>query len=109
MKALYAWVQNSGVQQPIKLGLKLEKVVYDRNRQGNDARYFSVYVGVANITQMVAEAVNLKLSKAKDTRGCLIIHGSGMDMGFALQSRVYKYACQDGFPNMFDCGNYKLI
>ncbi|MCR4654715.1 MAG: hypothetical protein K5770_00570 [Lachnospiraceae bacterium] len=56
---------------------------------------------------MVAEAVNLKVSKAQNTYGSLIIHGSGMDMGFALQSRVYQVACQVGYPDMFDRDMYK--
>ena len=103
---IYSWILSNKIQQPIKLELELVKVVYDRMGRGHDSRYFKVYIGGRNVTQMVAEATNLKISKAKTTNGCVLVHGSGMDMGFALQDRVQRAAYQAGYPNMFDRDSY---
>ena len=105
-KGIYAWVLNNKIQQPIKLEIVLVKTVLDKAGNGNDARYFKVCIGGMNVTQMIAEATNLKLSKARNSYGCVIVHGSGMDMGFALQERMYRYACQAGYPKMFDMNDY---
>ncbi len=106
MDGIYGWVINNKIKQPIKLELTLDKVVYDPHRQGKDTRYFKVCIGDANVSQMVANATNLKISKAKGTYNDLIIHGSGMDMGFALQDRMYRAAVRNGHPNMFDRSEY---
>lgn len=103
---LYDFVRNKHFPTPIKLEIGLVKVVPDRDRCGNDARYFEVKIHGSTVTQMVAEATNLKISKARDTYNCLIVHGSGMDMGFALQDRLYHKASQAGYPNMFDKDEY---
>ena len=107
--SLFTYVAEKNISQPIQLEIGLDKVVYDKTKNGNDARYFTIKINGENVTQMVAEAVNLKISKAQDTYGSLIIHGSGMDMGFALQDRVYHAACQAGYPNMFDRDIYKYL
>ena len=109
MAGLYEWVLRNKIEQPIKLDIALEKIAYDKTGRGNDSRYFKVYIGGMNVTQMVAEAANLKLSKARDTRDCVIVHGSGMDMGFALQDRVQRAAYQAGYPNMFDRDLYNYL
>ena len=106
VNGIYGWVLNNKIEQPIKLELALDKIVYDSKGCGNDARYFQVYIGGCNVTQMVAEATKLKLSKARDSYGCLIAHGSGMDMGLFVQDRMYRAAYQAGYPNMFDKDDY---
>lgn len=107
--SLFTYVVEKNISQPIQLEIGLDKVVYDRTRNGNDARYLTVRINGENVTQMIAEAVSLKTSKAQDTYGSLIIHGSGMDMGFALQDRVYRAAYQAGYPDMFDRDGYKYL
>lgn len=107
--SLFTYVTEKNITQPIQLEIGLDKIVYDKTRNGNDARYFTVKINGENVTQMVAEAVNLKVSKARNSYGSLIIHGSGMDMGFALQDRVYRAACQAGYPDMFDRDMYKYL
>lgn len=107
--SLFTYITEKNISQPIQLEIGLDKIVYDKTRNGNDARYLTIKINKENVTQMIAEAVNLKISKAKDTYGSLIIHGSGMDMGFALQDRVYKAAYQAGYPNMFDRDIYKYL
>ncbi len=106
---IYDYVKRNKITTPIQLEIQLDKIVYDRNRQGNDARYFTVKINGETVTQMVAEATNLKISKARGTYGSLIIHGSGMDMGFALQDRMYRAAYQSGYPDMFDRDLYKYL
>ncbi len=107
--SLFAFITDKNITQPIQLEIGLDKVVYDKRRCGNDARYLTVKIGGENVTQMVAEAVNLKVSKAQSAYGSLIIHGSGMDMGLALQDRIYSAACRAGYPDMFDRDVYKYL
>lgn len=106
MKALFNYVLRERIVQSIRLEIKLDKVVYDRAHNGNDARYFAVCINGKNVTQMVADAVGLKVSKARTTYGDLIIHGTGMDMGLCLQDLVYQKARSEGFPRMFDKNDY---
>ena len=107
--SLFAYVTRKNISQPIQLEIGLDKVIYDKTGNGNDTRYLTVRIDGKDVTQMVAEAANLKISKAQGTYGRLIIHGSGMDMGFALQDRVYRAAYQAGYPNMFDRDGYKYL
>ncbi len=95
--------------EPIKLEIGLDKFVPDSKKNGNDARYFSVFIGGKDVTALVAYATGLKTSTGYNTYGSIIIHGSGMDMGFALQSRMYSAACRDGYPDMFDKDEYKYL
>lgn len=101
MKNLISWCENNNIKTPIKLEIGLAKIDY-RNCQ---TRYFRVYINGHDVTQMIANAVNLKLSKAKRTNNCLIVHGCGMDMGLALQDRVYRAAYQYN-SNLFDKDDY---
>ena len=101
---LYSWVERNNIKTPIKLEIKLKKVA----SQGM-SRYMQVFIDGHDVTQMVANAVNMKMSNARDTYGCLIIRGVGMDMAFALQNRVYKYASMAGYPDMFDKAYYTLV
>lgn len=100
--SIYNYVLQQNIKQPIKLEIELNKIAYDRNGCGNDARYFKVFINGKDVTTMVAAAVNLKMSYARNSYGCLIIHGSGMDMGFALQDKMYRASYQAGYPDMFD-------
>lgn len=95
--------------EPIKLEIGLDKVVYDSTGNGKDTRYFTVKISGTDVTRLVAEATGLKLSRAKRTSGSLIVHGSGMDMGFFLQSRMYSAAYREGYPDMFDKDDYKYL
>ncbi len=101
------WVKSNNVTEPVQLEIELVMIVPDRNRNGRDARYFNAYINGANVTQMVANATGLKVSKAKRTYGSLILHGCGMDMAFDLQNRMYSAAYQAGYPKMFDMNNYR--
>lgn len=107
--SIYKYVLDNHIEQPVQLEIGLDKVVYDRARNGKDARYFTVRIDGKNVTQMIAEAVGLKVSRARETYGSLIIHGTGMDMGFALQYRMYSAACQAGYPDMFDRDDYRYL
>jgi hypothetical protein len=106
---LYDYVKANDIKTPIKLELMLNKVTPDPMRNGNDKRYFTVKINGLTVTQMVAEAVNLKLSKAKDTYGCVIVKGTGSDMGWWLQERVWRAASDAGYPDMFDKADYVLL
>lgn len=101
MKNLVDWCEQNNIKTPIKLQIGLVKLI----NTGTQKRYFRVYIDGHDVTQMVANAVGLKLSKAKDTYNCLIIKGCGMDMGFALQCRVSKHSYQYN-PNLFDKDDY---
>ena len=104
---LFTYVAEQNILQPIQLKIGLDKIIYKAD--GKEVRYLTVKIDKANVTQMVAEVVNLKVSKARDTYGSLIIHGSGMDVGKFIQESVFRAACQAGYPGMFDQNKYKYM
>ncbi len=106
MKGLYNWVKNNNIQTPVKLEIHIDKI---DNRNGYNTRYMKVMIDGLDVSQMVAEATGLKTSIARNTYGDIIVNGVGMDMCFALQSRLYKHAYQDGYPDMFDRDMYVYI
>lgn len=106
---IYNYVSRNNIKTPIKLEIGLDKIVYDRTHNGNDAKYLRVFIEGKDVTTMIANAINLKMSYAKGSYGCLIIHGTGMDIGFALQDRMYRAAYQAGYPDMFDRDFYTYL
>lgn len=99
-------IAHSQDKSPIQLCIGLDKVSYGYP----ETRYFSVFLpGMTDITDMVAEALSLRISKSKDCFGSLIIHGGGMDMGFKLQSEVHKAAYAAGYPDLVDPDTYKYL
>lgn len=105
MKTLFEYVLRKGIEQPIRLEIKLDEVVYDRTGNEQDARFFNVRINGKDVTQLVADTVGCKVSTVKNAY-VLIIYGSGTDMGFYIQNAIYHAACAEGYPNMFDQGNY---
>ena len=90
--------------QPIKLEIQLDKVSSD-----GMTRYMTIEIGGHNVTQMVANALNYKVSKARDTYGSMIVKGCGMDMGLDVLERL-KYAMEDTeYPDMFNTSDYISI
>lgn len=106
--AIYRYVERNHIKTPIQLEIGLDKVVYSPY-DGKDTRYLRVFINGKDVTTMVANATHHKISYARDTYGCLIIHGSNMDMGFALQDRMYRAAYIAGHKNMFDRDLYTYI
>lgn len=101
---LFDFVIRKNIQMPVKLEIGLEREV-----KGTNTRYFKIFINRQDVTTMVAGAINGKLSKAKDTYNCLIVHGCGMDMGEAVQSAVYIAAVQAGYKDMFEKTAYKYL
>jgi len=96
-------IQNRTNDSPYRLSIKLCKV-----GNGGMTRYMRVYREDGEITQMIANITGWKVSKAKDTYGCVIVHGCGMDMAFHLVNtvgRVVNYR----YPDAIDTQYYKLI
>lgn len=106
--SIYEYIKQNNIQTPVRLEIGLDKVIYDRYC-GNDSRYFRIMINGKDVTGLVAEATGLKMSWARDSYGCLIIHGSNMDMGFAMQDKMYRAAYIAGYPDMFDSGFYTYI
>lgn len=105
MASLSEWLMKNTSGKQIKLEIGLDKVVF-RHPQ---TRYFSVFVNGKNITEMVANALGRKTSYSKDTNGSMIVHGCGMDMGFAVQNAVYKHCCSEGYPDLIDRDDYTYL
>ena len=109
MLPLIDYVKRNSIKTPVQLEIKLEKFIVDRYRNGRDSRYLRVFINGFDVSQMVGNMTRHKISKARDTYGTVIVHGSGMDMGWVLQSEVYVEARNAGYGDMFDKGNYKLV
>ena len=103
---LIDYVKQNKIATPIKLKIGITKVVPDRYRQGNDARYMRVYIENVEVSRMVAEFTGLKVSHSRNAYETVIIHGSGMDMCFALADAVRSKAFYQGYPDMFS-NDYK--
>lgn len=65
MCGLYEYIKREKITTPIKLQLVLHKVVHKSD--GNDVRYFRVKIEGKDVTQMVADAADLKVI----TKPCL--------------------------------------
>ena len=105
---LIDYVKQNKITTPIKLKIGIVKVVPDRYRQGNDARYMRVYIEDIEVSRMVAEFTGLKVSHSRNAYETVIIHGSGMDMCFALADAVRSRAFYQGYPDMFS-NDYKYM
>ena len=107
---LIDWMKENNLEdKEVSLKLFLEKITKDKHGNGNDSRYFRCFINGHDVSQMIAVFINRKFSRAKNTYGCVIVHGVGMDMAFSLQNTVYNAACQNGYPKMFDQQSYMLI
>lgn len=85
------FINDHSLAMPVTVNIGLHKVVDRLDPQGNHKRYLKVYSGDFDITKFIADATGLTMSNAKDTNGCIIIHGSGMDMGLALIMSVNRH------------------
>lgn len=107
--AICNWVnqeieRGSNIQLPIRLDIGLDKVSSD-----GMTRYMKIQIDGHDVTQMVANAINCKISKARDTYGDMIVKGVGMDMGFYVQDKLSRAAYQAGYPDMFDRQFYNYL
>lgn len=98
--------QACGTKMPIALHFKLHKMRYDKSQNGNDARYFRIcFLGddgyQYDISRLIGSLLNLRISTAKDTVGDVIVHGSNMDMAYAVQAELRNLACNAGYPCLF--------
>ncbi|MGN0414433.1 MAG: hypothetical protein ACI4FX_02950 [Agathobacter sp.] len=89
----------------IQLEIGLDKIANRNHPDGNQSRYFHVFVDGKDVTKEIAEFAGLRMSVS----GSLIVHGCGMDMAFWLQHRVYQRACMKGHPDLFDPDLYKYL
>lgn len=106
---LIEYIKENNIETPVKLEIGLDAIKDRSNPEGNQKRYFHVFIDGTDVTKMVADFAGLHFSNAKDTNGSLIVHGCGMDMGLALQQRVYKRASAFGYPEMFSSDDYRYL
>lgn len=101
IEPLYNYIKINHIKTPLKLEIGLDKI-------SNDwiTRYFTIKINGNNVTGMVANALNVRISKAKDTFCSMIVHGCGMDMAFAIQYQLYKEFASVGLGNLIDRNNY---
>lgn len=107
--ALLNFVKENNLGKNIRLSIGLDKIANKTSATGNQSRYFRCFINGQEVTGMVASLCGFKLSKARDTKGCIIVHGSGMDIGYYVQYKVYSYAFRNGEKDMFDESDYNYI
>lgn len=98
------FAEEQGLTVPFKFGVRLCKVAKD-----GTVRYLRLYIGTLEVTGMVANILGKKVSRAKDTYGCLIVHGCGMDMAFAVVDSLWQRALTMGAHVYFDHTDYIFI
>ena len=101
--------EENNVELPIRLKIGMDKYVPDSTRQGNEKRYLRCFVGKEDVGYLISIITNKKLSEAVNTKGCVIVHGCGMDMAFALQASAYSRAAIAGYSNLFDMNEYTYL
>lgn len=97
---LFDWVkerESMGLRGPIQLAIGVNKVADHRT-----SWFITVKIDGYDVTQMVAEACGLPMSVGFNTYNSLIMKGIGLNVGTALQSRLYGVAKRAGYPDMFD-------
>ena len=104
VKSLAQILLDSNIDKPIRLNIGLRKV----SRDGM-SRYMRVYLGNRDITKLVIGALDGKMSKAKDSYGCIIIKGTGMDMGYYLLERIDNALSYCGFNNLINRKEYNYL
>ncbi len=102
---IYDYVLKNQIKQPIQLEFGQNKYVNDSHA----TRYIKVFINGVDVALLVANATGYKVSKAKDTCNCIIVHGYGLDIWASIQNRVYREAYQAGYPNMFSQDFYKYL
>lgn len=85
-------------ETPITLNIGLEKLKDINNPDGDQKRYFSVFINDTDVTREIAALTGKNLSKY----GSIIMHGCGMDMFFALYDDIRKSASICGEEGLFD-------
>lgn len=104
MKGLIDFVRLNHFETPVMLEMKVEKITND-----GTTRYIRVKIQGVDVGGLVAIATDKRVSRARKTRGCVIVHGCGMDMLLELQMRVHNKASMLGYPNMFHKDRYKQL
>ena len=80
MTNLENWILNMKIPTPVVFEVGLDKV----NLSGTNTRYLRYFIQGQDVTGLVANALGSKLSTARDTYGCLIRHGCGMDIALGV-------------------------
>lgn len=109
---IISFIKSHNLSSPIKLQIGLHKLANRLASDGNQKRYFKVYAKCDNyaydITKFVSESTGLSYSLAKDTYGCVIISGCGMDMAFQLISLLNQSVYEYGV-DLFDTDTYEYL
>lgn len=80
MTTLENFIRNKGIKTPVVFEIGLDRLSNRNDPRGNQLRYFRFFINGMDVTGMVANALGTKVSKAKDTYGCIIRKGCGMDI-----------------------------
>ena len=86
VKPFETYILNNHIPQPVHLELRVMHISTDRM-----TRYIKVYLQGHEVTQMVANIVEFRVSRSKNPklRGSLIVRGCGYDIGMDIQNRVH--------------------
>lgn len=104
IEPLVNYIKANHIKTPLKLEIGLDKVSSD-----GMTRYFTIKINGDDVTGMVAKALDNKISKAKDTPFKMIVHGCGMDMGFAVQYQLYRAFASADLGDLIDKNNYAWL
>ena len=104
---IFEFIKNQKLKTPVQLEIDMVKLKKDPFLQGNDRRYLKTYIDGRDVTAMVANAIDKKVSVGRNTFGTLMINGCGMDMFLAVQRQLHQRAERYGYHNMIDPYTYK--
>ncbi len=96
-----AKVLASKVEPASRLSVGLHKIANKNDNLGRTKRYLKFYTCTQeDITNLVACLVDLPMSKAKDTNGCLIVTGQGFDVGHDVIYNLARKMEEYGYSNI---------
>lgn len=97
---LFEIIKERGYSDPVKFDIGLDKLTHRNDPDGNQRRYFRVFLNGQDVGHLVAQSCGLSLSMANDAYNCIIVHGCGMDMAFWGVYQIYCTAENRGYHNM---------
>ena len=110
MDPFISWMLNKKLEHSkTRLALSIDRLVDDYKGDGNQKRYFRAFVDGEDVSAMLGNFIGRPVSKAKDTKNCILVKGCGMDMRFWLQLKTFRTASEAGYPYIFDEAEYEYL
>jgi len=73
----------------------------------NNATYMRVYADDEDVTTLVAKLCGYRISRATDSKGCMIVQDEGGDIAYSVVNKLGNIV-NEWFPMLIDNQNYDV-